>query len=117
MTQQIVTQRQVAGIPQLGYGTWNRPGEQAYRGVLWALEAGYRHIDTAQGYGNEADVGRALRDSELARSEIFVTTKVAPENYGRSGHEKLARKPGQLTAGGRHRSAGAANFPEIGTSS
>jgi 2,5-diketo-D-gluconate reductase B len=66
----------------MGYGTWNRPGEQAENGVLWAIEAGCRHIDTAQGYGNEAEVGRAIRTSGIPRSELFVTTKVAPENYG-----------------------------------
>ena len=66
----------------MGYGTWNRPGDEAYNGVLWALEAGCRHIDTAQGYENESDVGRAIADSGIPRDEIFITTKVAPENFG-----------------------------------
>ncbi len=75
-------EKTVGPMPQMGYGTWNRPGDEAYDGVRWALEAGCRHIDTAQGYNNEQDVGRALDDSNIARSEIFVTTKVAPENFG-----------------------------------
>jgi 2,5-diketo-D-gluconate reductase B len=72
----------VAGIPQMGYGTWNRPGDEAYHGVVWALEAGCRHIDTAQGYDNEQEVARGIRDSGVPRSEIFLTTKVKPENFG-----------------------------------
>lgn len=72
----------VAGIPQMGYGTWNRPGDEAYRGVVWALEAGCRHIDTAQGYNNEQEVARGIKDSGVARSDIFITTKVKPENFG-----------------------------------
>lgn len=69
-------------IPRMGYGTWNRNGDDAYNGVRWALEAGYRHIDTAEGYQNEAEVGRAIAESGIKRDEIFLTTKVAPENLG-----------------------------------
>ncbi len=69
-------------IPQIGFGTWKRSGDDGYREVLNALEVGYRHIDTAEAYGNEADVGRALADFGLARHDIFVTTKVAPDNLG-----------------------------------
>lgn len=69
-------------IPQIGYGTWNRDGDQGYRGVIDALEIGYRHIDTAEGYGNEDYVGRAIAASGVPRSEIFLTTKVAPEHLG-----------------------------------
>ncbi|MBB3458915.1 2,5-diketo-D-gluconate reductase B [Rhizobium sp. BK313] len=76
------TEPVVAGIPQMGYGTWNRPSEEAYQGVIWALEAGCRHIDTAQGYNNEQDVARAIKASGIPRSEIFITTKVKPENFG-----------------------------------
>lgn len=83
MTAASTTETASLSIPKIGYGTWNRPGQQAYQGVLWALEVGYRHIDAAQGYNNEAEVGRALKDSGVARSELFLTTKVAPENYGR----------------------------------
>jgi 2,5-diketo-D-gluconate reductase B len=69
-------------IPQVGYGTWNRPGDAAYHGTLAALEAGYRHLDCAEGYENEAFVGRAIADAALARDELWVTTKVAPESFG-----------------------------------
>ena len=72
----------INGIPQIGYGTWNREGDAAYRGTLDALEVGYRHIDTAEGYGNEREVGRAILASGLPRAEVFLTTKVAPESFG-----------------------------------
>ena len=76
------TEPMVSGIPQMGYGTWNRPGDEAYQGVIWALEAGCRHIDTAQGYDNEQDVARGIADAAVPRSDIFITTKVKPENFG-----------------------------------
>lgn len=67
-------------IPKIGFGTWQIPdGPAAYDSVATALDAGYRHIDTARAYGNEASVGRAIRDSGLARDEIFVTTKLPAE--------------------------------------
>lgn len=72
-----------AQIPLLGFGTWQLPGEEAYAPVRAALETGYRHIDTATGYSNEEHVGRAIRDSGLDRSELFVTTKLPPDNAGR----------------------------------
>lgn len=70
-------------MPKLGLGTWQIPdGDEAYNSVRWALEAGYRHIDTAMAYGNEASVGRAIKDSGIPREEIFVTTKLPAENKG-----------------------------------
>ena len=72
----------IGGIPTLGYGTWNRRGEEAVRCVTWALEAGYRHIDTAQMYDNEEFCGQAIAASALRRDDIFITTKVATDNYG-----------------------------------
>lgn len=71
----------IGPIPQLGFGTWNRNGDEACNTTLWALEAGYRHIDTAEGYNNEEHVGRAIAESGLRRDEVFITTKVAPESY------------------------------------
>ena len=66
-------------IPTLGLGVWQVPnGAECENAVRWALEAGYRHIDTAQAYGNEESVGRALRASGLARDEVFLTTKFNP---------------------------------------
>ncbi len=69
-----------AAIPKVGFGTWQTPnGDVAYRSVRSALKIGYRHIDTARVYGNEASVGRAIRDSGVARGEIFLTTKLPAE--------------------------------------
>jgi 2,5-diketo-D-gluconate reductase A len=66
-------------IPALGLGVWQVPnGPQCVNAVLWALELGYRHIDTAQAYGNEESVGEALRRSEIGREEVFITTKFNP---------------------------------------
>ena len=66
-------------IPLLGLGVWQVPnGPETENAVRWALELGYRHIDTAQAYGNEESVGRALRDSSVPREEVFVTTKFYP---------------------------------------
>ncbi|SLN50592.1 aldo/keto reductase [Pseudooctadecabacter jejudonensis] len=69
-------------IPQIGYGTWNRPESAAYDGVVAALEAGYRHLDCAEGYDNEEFVGSAIADVGLPRDQLWVTTKVAPESFG-----------------------------------
>lgn len=64
-------------IPKIGFGTWQIPdGEEAYNSVAHALKVGYNHVDTAQIYGNEVSVGKAIADSDLAREEIFLTTKV-----------------------------------------
>jgi diketogulonate reductase-like aldo/keto reductase len=66
-------------MPMLGLGVWQVPdGPVCVRTVRWALELGYRHIDTAQAYGNEESVGRALRASGVPRDEVFVTTKFPP---------------------------------------
>jgi 2,5-diketo-D-gluconate reductase B len=65
-----------AHVPALGFGTWQLSGPACTQAVLTALEVGYRHIDTAEMYGNEREVGAALRDSGLRRREIFLTTKV-----------------------------------------
>jgi diketogulonate reductase-like aldo/keto reductase len=66
-------------IPLLGLGVWQIPnGPECENAVRSALELGYRHVDTAQAYGNEESVGRALRDSGVARDEVFITTKFFP---------------------------------------
>jgi diketogulonate reductase-like aldo/keto reductase len=66
-------------IPMLGLGVWQVPnGPECVNAVRWALELGYRHIDTAQAYGNEESVGRALHDSGVPREEVFITTKFYP---------------------------------------
>jgi diketogulonate reductase-like aldo/keto reductase len=66
-------------IPVLGLGVWQVPnGPIAVNAVRWALDFGYRHIDTAQVYGNEESVGRALRESGVPRNQVFITTKFNP---------------------------------------
>src|SRR5215469_14691152 len=70
-------------MPMVGFGTWQLRGRHGYDAIRYALEAGYRHIDTATMYRNEEEVGRAVGDSGLARDEVFITTKLPPENVGR----------------------------------
>jgi 2,5-diketo-D-gluconate reductase A len=70
-------------MPIVGFGTSPLRGRQACKAVREALDAGYRHIDTATMYGNEADVGAALRDSGLDRGEVFITTKLRSADAGR----------------------------------
>jgi diketogulonate reductase-like aldo/keto reductase len=66
-------------MPMLGLGVWQVPdGAVCANAVRWALDLGYRHIDTAQAYGNEESVGRALRDSGVPRDQVFLTTKFDP---------------------------------------
>lgn len=70
-------------IPQVGFGTWqSADGDEAYQAVKWALEAGYRHIDTAAAYGNEESVGKAIKDSGIPREELFITTKLWNDDHG-----------------------------------
>jgi 2,5-diketo-D-gluconate reductase A len=69
-------------IPQLGFGVWRVPQEDAARVVGEALRAGYRHVDTAQGYENEQGVGEAVASSGLAREEVFITTKCQNDAQG-----------------------------------
>lgn len=70
-------------IPCIGYGTWQAPdGEIAKTGVLSAIQAGYRHIDTAEMYHNEESVGRAVKESGVDRKELFITSKLANTEHG-----------------------------------
>ena len=70
-------------IPCIGFGTWQTPdGEVAVSSVLSAIEAGYRHIDTAQGYGNEESVGIAVKKSGVSRKELFITSKLTNTEHG-----------------------------------
>lgn len=82
---QTITLNNGVEIPQLGFGVFKVPPEQARDVTLTALEVGYRHIDTAQMYGNEKGVGQAVRDSGLARADVFVTSKL---NNGYHAHDK-----------------------------
>jgi 2,5-diketo-D-gluconate reductase B len=85
-----------ARIPAIGLGTWEMRGRNCARIVEQALRLGYRHIDTAEMYDNERDVGEGVRASRVSRSEVFITTKVwqthlAPPELERSTKESLAR--------------------------
>ncbi len=70
-------------MPLLGFGTWQIHDDEAVRASAAALEAGYRHLDTATVYGNEREVGRALAESGVPRDEVFLTTKCPPDRAGR----------------------------------
>jgi 2,5-diketo-D-gluconate reductase A len=70
-------------MPMVGFGTWPMRGHRAREAVTWALQAGYRHVDTARMYGNEDEVGHAVRDSGLPREEVFLTSKMRPNEAGR----------------------------------
>jgi 2,5-diketo-D-gluconate reductase B len=83
-------------IPSIGLGTWRLDGRTCYEAVRHGLELGYRHIDTARMYRNEQEVGRALRDSEVDREEVWLTTKlwrddVAPDRLPRAAADSLRR--------------------------
>jgi 2,5-diketo-D-gluconate reductase A len=79
----VVTLARGVPMPMVGFGTWPLRAHQACEAVLSALRAGYRHFDTATMYANEAEVGHALRDSGLARQEVFLTTKLRASDAGR----------------------------------
>lgn len=81
--QPAVTLPGLVQMPLLGFGTWQATGPRGYEAVRCALDAGYRHIDTATAYRNESEIGRALRDSGVPREEVFITTKLPPERAGR----------------------------------
>jgi len=81
-------------VPKLGFGTWEILGRDCEEAVADALEIGYRHIDTAQAYDNEAEVGKAIAASGISRKELWLTTKLWREEYGRvreSAQESLER--------------------------
>lgn len=77
-------------VPALGFGTFELEGTDAYDGVRVALDAGYRHIDTAQMYGNEAEVGRAITHSPVDRDDVVLTTKISRENAAPADVERTA---------------------------
>ena len=96
MTVPTITLHDQTTIPQLGFGVFQVPAEDTAEVTSTALEVGYRHIDTAQMYGNEAGVGQAIASSGLARDEVYVTTKLNNNNHKtddvrRSFEESLAK--------------------------
>lgn len=82
VTPPVVTLNDGTTIPQLGFGVWQVPDDGAQAAVAEALRVGYRSIDTARIYGNEAGVGRAVADSGIARGDIFITTKLWNDDQG-----------------------------------
>ncbi|SHH73353.1 aldo/keto reductase [Clostridium grantii] len=79
----IYTLNNQTKIPCVGYGTWQMPNDDTgYQALLTAFEAGYSHIDTAEGYDNEETVGKAIKNSGIPREEIFLTTKLGNKSHG-----------------------------------
>ena len=95
---EYVTLSNGVSMPKLGFGVFQVSGDETARCIQDAIEVGYRHIDTAQSYMNESEVGQGIRDSGIDRSELFVTTKVWIEHYGyaeaRESVENSLRKLG-----------------------
>ena len=80
-------------IPAIGFGTWQAAsGEEAYNSALWALEAGYRHIDTAFAYENESSIAQAIKDSKVGRENVFITTKLPSHIKTYEGALEYAQK-------------------------
>jgi len=79
---QVLTMNNGVNIPMLGFGTFGIPDDKCNEYFLQAINCGYRHFDTAQIYGNEAGVGRAIQACGVLREELFITTKVWVKNYG-----------------------------------
>lgn len=94
----IIVEANGARIPALGFGTWELFGEDGERAVRTAIEIGYRHFDTAQAYGNEAEVGAAITASGQ-RDECFITTKIWPENYDPALFKEAVEKSAENFSG------------------
>jgi 2,5-diketo-D-gluconate reductase B len=82
MSSNLITIQSIT-IPKVGFGTYQLTGNEGIRSVEDALQTGYRHIDTAQAYDNEEEVGKAIMNSGINRQEIFITTKVWPSDFRR----------------------------------
>ena len=98
----------INGIPALGLGTYPLTGDQCTETIIMTIGLGYRHIDTAQMYGNEREVGQGIARCGVARDQLFITTKVEPSNLGKARFAqpstrqgKLLRKLHQVAAPGR----------------
>src|SRR6202012_5944778 len=93
-----ITLNNGVSLPAIGFGVFQTPPDQTRDAVGGALAAGYRHIDTAAGYGNEREVGEAIAKSGVDRSQVFIETKIWISDYGFEqtlhGFEKSARKLG-----------------------
>ena len=91
-TDSPVVEAHGARIPLIGLGTWNLRGSSCVRMVEQALRLGYRHVDTAEMYDNEREVGEGLRASGLARGEVFITTKIWPSHFAPRELERAAKE-------------------------
>jgi diketogulonate reductase-like aldo/keto reductase len=91
-TDSPVVEAHGARIPLIGLGTWNLRGSSCVRMVEQALLLGYRHVDTAEMYDNEREVGEGLRASGLARGEVFITTKIWPSHFAPRELERAAKE-------------------------
>src|SRR5918911_4377050 len=89
MKQQIIKGE---AVPSLGLGTYRLTGEECMRAVERALTLGYRHIDTAQMYGNEGEVGRGIQNSGVGREETFLVTKVRTNSFSYDGVIRSTRE-------------------------
>ena len=82
----------INGIPALGLGTYPLTGDQCTETIMMAIGLGYRHVDTAQMYGNEREVGQGIARCGVAREQLFITTKVEPSNLGKARFAESVRR-------------------------
>ncbi len=92
MLAEAITLNNGVRMPSIGFGTWQVPARDTRAAVLWALQTGYRLIDTSLNYWNEREVGQAVRDSGIPREQIFVTTKLEGEDHGSGGATRGFRR-------------------------
>ncbi|ALS77368.1 2,5-diketo-D-gluconic acid reductase [Planococcus kocurii] len=79
---QVFTFHNGVAVPNIGFGTWQIPNEEAYGAVTIALKTGYTHIDTALAYKNEENVGKAIKDFDISRENVFITSKLPAQTKG-----------------------------------
>ena len=90
--------RSGTSLPSLGFGVWDSPNDKTVQSCLSALEAGYRHIDTAQVYGNEVEVGEAVRKSGVPRKDVYLTSKIlSPAEDPESTYQKALESVKKIT--------------------
>jgi diketogulonate reductase-like aldo/keto reductase len=110
----VVTLAGGVAMPMVGFGTWPLRARQACQAVLRALQAGYRHVDTATMYANEGEVGHALRDSGVPRREVFLTTKLRARD---AGHERKVLDASLRALGTDHLDLWLVHWPPRGRAS
>jgi glycerol 2-dehydrogenase (NADP+) len=88
VTSKTFTLNTGAKIPAIGLGTWQSKPNEVEKAVEYALRKGYRHIDTALAYGNEAEVGRGIKNSGVPREEIWITTKLDNPWYAQESYRR-----------------------------